>query len=286
MTLCKIVDPEPWTDDVYQLPESEQWVFRGLEDHEYDLVSTLDRAWSRVQKATPADPGGVGSKADLEARLLRTFKRLAGRYLSTAAPERYNDLAWLAWMQHYGAPTRLLDFTYSPRVALFFALQPRPIPTDIKPRAVWAIRTSLLTDIVFDKLGSEARRVYDEDFHLGRPGQFQAIYRQGKSFVLKQNTYLQHERLTIQQGVFLCPGSVEQSWSDNLRALLADRKPAEIVRRFVIEPARINELLRDLNRMNLTTATLFPGLQGLSESLMHRALVPYGLSVVPPNGEI
>jgi FRG domain len=34
-----------------------------------------------------------------------------------------DDLTWLALMQHYAIPTRLLDFTYSPFVGLYFAIQ-------------------------------------------------------------------------------------------------------------------------------------------------------------------
>ena len=37
-----------------------------------------------------------------------------------------NRLEWLALMQHYGTPTRLLDFTRSPYVACYFALEELP----------------------------------------------------------------------------------------------------------------------------------------------------------------
>ena len=57
-----------------------------------------------------------------EERILRIFKRKAHHFLS-AGPLPDDDFEWLALMQHHGAPTRLLDFTWSPYVAAFFALQ-------------------------------------------------------------------------------------------------------------------------------------------------------------------
>ena len=57
-----------------------------------------------------------------EGRILRVFKRKAHQFLEKP-PDPDDDFQWLALMQHHGAPTRLLDFTWSPYVAAFFALE-------------------------------------------------------------------------------------------------------------------------------------------------------------------
>ena len=57
-----------------------------------------------------------------EERTLRIFKRKAHHFLDRT-PAEEEEFEWLALMQHHGAPTRLLDFTWSPYVAAFFALE-------------------------------------------------------------------------------------------------------------------------------------------------------------------
>jgi hypothetical protein len=61
----------------------------------------------------------LGKAPRIESGLLRRFKRQAHHYISNP-PEENDPLEWLALMQHYGAPTRLLDWTYSFFVALYF----------------------------------------------------------------------------------------------------------------------------------------------------------------------
>ena len=52
-----------------------------------------------------------------EERIARIFQRKAHLFL-THIPERSDTFQWLALMQHHGAPTRSLDFTWSPYVLL------------------------------------------------------------------------------------------------------------------------------------------------------------------------
>lgn len=87
-------------DDLY----SEKVIFRGMSDSEYDLNPGL----ARLKNIYP----------DTELELISDFL--------THRPDAFNGLSdfdILAKMQHYGLPTRLLDFSINPLVALYFACE-------------------------------------------------------------------------------------------------------------------------------------------------------------------
>lgn len=69
-----------------------------------------------------------------EEYLLSQFKN-AAHHFAEASTMPANTLEWLALMQHYGAPTRLLDFTRSPYVACFFALEKCTLKKDTEQGA-------------------------------------------------------------------------------------------------------------------------------------------------------
>src|SRR5215211_2210641 len=77
-------------------------VFRGLARSSYSNVSSLARL--------------SGEYARLERHLIRNFRKYAHRELP--GPTMWD---WLSLAQHHGLPTRLLDWTFSPLVALHFA---------------------------------------------------------------------------------------------------------------------------------------------------------------------
>lgn len=85
-------------------PYSNTVIFRGISDSQYDLVPGL----ARLKK----------SDEDTELDLINDFL--------TRRPDAFNGLSdfdILAKMQHYGLPTRLLDFSLNPLVALYFACE-------------------------------------------------------------------------------------------------------------------------------------------------------------------
>jgi hypothetical protein len=86
-----------------------KWVFRGHSDSNWGLQPTAER-FAKTLRLT-----------SIEQYVLLAFKRRAHQYLPDL-PADSDTLEWLALAQHYGAPTKLLDFTSSPYVAAFFAV--------------------------------------------------------------------------------------------------------------------------------------------------------------------
>src|SRR5262249_22831199 len=126
-TLYDIHRVESWEEFLGLITDSpyRNWAFRGQRDASRPLYSTLSRyflTYRISQRMWEAQ----------EERILRIFKRKAVHFLQHV-PERDDELLWLALMQDHGAPTRLLDFTWSPYVAAFFALH-----NATTEAAVWA----------------------------------------------------------------------------------------------------------------------------------------------------
>ncbi|HEY2170736.1 MAG TPA: FRG domain-containing protein, partial [Candidatus Angelobacter sp.] len=104
---------------------AERWHYRGVLDN-WNLKTSIERAaedWHIDLKELP----------NLEKQLILEFKRACHLSANLQLPNPDDTLGWLALMQHHGTPTRLLDLTYSPFVAAYFALdallsspEPRP----------------------------------------------------------------------------------------------------------------------------------------------------------------
>jgi|ERR1019366_1382333 hypothetical protein len=124
---------EKWADFIgrFTVPPKGKWLFRGVLS-DWKFKPSLERVcedWGVLPTERPL----------VEKRLLREFKRAYPPRAEIPAPRHSDDLAWLALMQHYGAPTRLLDWTFSPFIAAFFALDLLLSSKEPTTATVWAL---------------------------------------------------------------------------------------------------------------------------------------------------
>ena len=90
------------------------FVYRGHSDSNWQLDSTLERVLGSKWSAENA--------RKFEDRSLSTFISKYHIYNGVEHTPT-SKLCWLSVMQHYGTPTRLIDFSESPYIALYFALE-------------------------------------------------------------------------------------------------------------------------------------------------------------------
>lgn len=239
-----------WADFVAYTDTLEGWAFRGHVSAGWPLVPSLTR---RLQQFAP-QPRLWPLR---EARAMRVFQRKAHIYLQdrTALDD---TLRCLALMQHHGAATRLLDFTKSPFVAAFFALE--SADDDV---AVFALNTPALWNRTPDFDTSLTRAVIDPRM----PGNFDRYFATNKLPLLWYGEPSEMDsRLVAQSGLFVVPGVLDQP----LDGILDHYGGSEtLLTKFVLPLAMRDEAMRALYRMNVTYATLFPDLDGLARSVSY-----------------
>ncbi|MCU0621239.1 MAG: FRG domain-containing protein [Gemmatimonadales bacterium] len=248
-------------------PRLRLWLFRGQDDPHSGLATTLERALQRFGQ-------GLDGQEDLEHRLLREFRRHYHRYTDDV-PSEDDTLRWLALMRHHGAPTRLLDFSYSPYVGLFFAIHGAAHGS---AATIWAVDHNWCIDCARRLLPAEAWQAFQDDAWGGKTGPtVRRLFQTHARTVVPLNPYYLDARLAVQQGALLAPLSLGESFES---LLLAMDEPAELrrhVRRFVIhcDPGFLETALGELLRMNVTHTSLFPGIDGLAQGLENGALLAF-----------
>lgn len=246
-----------------------KWLFRGQKEACWRLEPALDRALRRF--SVPSQDW-----KSFEERTLREGKRNLHRYL-TDLPD-YDDWAeWFALLQHHGAPTRLLDWSYSFFVALFFAIDkadPCPEGSEPKPAKIFAIDNEELVALREKKymvnLPERILEWHTENDKDPRVLKHFLDETADLDIVLPLNPFRLNERLAIQQGIFLfCPNRAKSF--DDVYKEMRENHPgltSEIV--IHISPPLVAKILTHLQELNMTSRTLFPGIDGFCRGLEHK----------------
>ena len=235
---------DSWNEDLRRFRS--RFAFRGLADSDYRLETTLIRLG--------------GSYAELERHLLRNFKKYAHR----SVVEKDSLWHWLSVAQHYGLPTRVLDWTYSPFIAMHFATA--NIEKFDKDGVIWAVNYvkahELLPTRLSNKLKMEGANVLTIDLlsdAINSLGELDALASEKVAIFFEPPSI--DDRIVNQYAfcsVMSDPTMVLDDWLEIHRGL--SRK--------IIIPAALKWEIRDkLDQANVNERVLFPGLDGLSRWL-------------------
>jgi len=215
----------------------------------------------------------------LEEGLVREFqRRLSTADNSIDHPDPDNVLGWFALMQHHGTPTRLLDWTYSFFVALFFAVE-----SATSDAAVFAVDARWCNEQARTHLPSPRtnKGKIAKDPYITKSATFRTIFARDPEvpLVYRVNPYVLNPRLAIQQGLFLCLGALTKTFEENLAALATPDNGVPI-HKWIIPKAIHPQVLSELSYMNIGRHSLFPGIDGFAQSLTQ--FLEHGERLCPP----
>jgi len=257
-----------WPEFVTEIEQIEQphslstrYLYRGQSDAGWQL----DPSFPRELRALPENPSGF---RDLEKQTIAMFQRKAHLHLNGSdLPDKDHVLQWLALMQHYGAPTRLLDWTHSPIVALYSAVN-----ANMKTNgAVWAFDSQIV------QLQRTSYGNPEFDRFLPNEDEFLDSTEDARAFRIlepKRPT----DRMVAQQGCFTVSGNIlGQHDAAILKLFPFANIEHEDAPPFAVKYMIPNELktimLARLVSMNVTGDSLFPGLDGLGRAIKEHVLI-------------
>jgi hypothetical protein len=240
MHLHELLFADAWHEQLRR--HRSDFVYRGEASVDAKLATSLQRLG--------------GDYADVERHLLRNFRKYA-RHEDVPEDSLWH---WLALAKHHALATRLLDWTFSPYVALHFATAyPRDYGHDGLIWMVDFVKTNqLLPERLGEALEREGMNAMSAELlreHAPALADFDQL---GDDFVAFFEPPALDERIVNQYALFSLmpsPHARMDEWLES-RPGLARR---------VIVPAELKWEVRDkLDQANITERVLFPGLDGLA----------------------
>jgi hypothetical protein len=204
-------------------------IFRGVDDAEHPLVPKIGRVGARKDMDSGGDLPFVESE---ELKALARFQREARPFVTTARSDSLShDWDLRAVAQHHGLKTRLLDWSESPLIAAYFAVEP----------------SGLIGGKKVDAALYGAPRPHVIDSHTGKWPADQEV----TAFYPPHLT----PRITVQRALFTVHRTPDKPWLPNE------------LKKWVIPSDCCMALKLALNRAGINRASLFPDLDGIAEHL-------------------
>lgn len=247
-------------------PTSLSFLYRGHANVDYQLIPGL----FRKQKDICDENGGCVTNYTYlcygkENDIIHSFMQEAMNYIQI--PE--NDISrWTEYAQHYGVPTRFLDWSKNPFVALYFACRDQK-ETDGK---VWLLHAKNY-DYQFPPENDDLKDKTRQEIASGLiKGTIKC------EMPLLYTPFYVDNRMSAQSSYFMVWGTKEESFeqqfsddkylmrlprTDNGIRTYGEHEREAILFSFTIPAGSKQHLLRELDTVGINEKTLFPGLDGI-----------------------
>ena len=214
--------------------------FRGQSDYSWGLVPSVQRK------------DGMGEHYE---QYITTNFMIHTMRLNPSVPQRYDRASWLTLMQHYGLPTRLLDWSESPLVALYFALSSdEDAKTDA---AVWVLNPMELNKkvgygeyvppISYDSLSGDLEGAFSNHNNDDNKSQNRIIACHGVGSDLRM--YVQQSDFTI------------HSTSEHLDKILMSDESCDYFYKIRIPQQIRKQLLVQLDAIGFHESSIYPDME-------------------------
>ncbi|MBK7454966.1 MAG: FRG domain-containing protein [Anaerolineales bacterium] len=234
-------------------------IFRGQANHEWLLRPSI----TRILLEHNVD---LERCLEIERKSVKAFQEKAHLFEPSVKDLRKDDiLSWWEWMQHYGAPTRLLDWTVSPYVALYFAVENlEQTDADAALFRLDAGHLSFVMDIRHKEEGGAAQ------YSLKNIGLSLLGNKYEKSIAVIGNP-LPSNRMVAQRSSFTVCTELLEDHDKVADSVVFDHahggEGKSIVTKYIVKRNLKHQFLANLEMMNINASTLFPGIDGLGKSI-------------------
>ncbi|PIT83632.1 FRG domain-containing protein [Limnohabitans sp. 15K] len=233
------------------------FVFRGQSDASWGLQSTLERTIGTKWNARNA--------RKFEDYSLDVFKSKYHIYSGTEHIPK-SKLSWLSVMQHYGVPTRLIDFTTSPYIALYFALETYD-PQSKKDLSIYCLDYSAIMEKSIEYIKEKDKLFNETRFSI-----------QGKQDLVFESTVDRYSydiawitepielnaRIDRQSGTFLISGNLESTIDSVINSPLYDSSK---LKKIIIPASLYEGIYVALRKMSINSKSIYGDLTGLAKSI-------------------
>ena len=192
--------------------------FRGQSSIDYRLLPSIGRMLK---------DGNTDALLTFEQEIFLDFKRKYSRYTS-CRPQ--NDMEFLFLAQHYGLPTRLLDWTYNPLIALYFACS-----------------TNFDKDGVVFHMMPFSRKIFDANCHDILKFPYETVFQPNLTDVRYEN----------QNGLFVY---YPKPWEENTD---------HIWHKYIISHGIKQDILNKLIKIGINRAFIMPSLDNLCKDIIY-----------------